>query len=1098
MTTVPPKSEAPKNDAPKTEGKRKAVSVLALKLWEVAEALEERLDDPMNVLELLVSAIAKGEVPIEAWERLHRAAVRHDKVSDVAMAYEQVAIDKRIKLLTGEQQAFIYLRAAEFFHAQLSDLDGAIGYAERAASAVPGHPEAFAMLERLYGIAGKTGRLAELYADASLRAQETDVKLQLLRRAAELLQSSADSDDLAIDVGQRILKLAPGDEPARETVVRRLLARGRHKEVADIFEQALKREPAPRPEEALLLREQLVDLCAAVLKDLPRALGHIEGLLQLEPGHPSALAAAEGLLENRALAPRAAAALSDAYERAGRTDRAIAMLSFELKSVRGPRRVEVQRRLGIMRQDVLSDPAGALELLGPVVAGNPGDDDLRGRFVALSLALSRPEQAARLLSRALTTSKDNAVRARVAADVGLVYLRSGDVKRAKAAFQQVIDLGERGAATLVAARELCELCTESAELKQLIGALTLVVELEQDREPCQAAARRLARLCDGDAKDTERATIAWRALLGSPWTDEALRRLETLYREANDDDGLAEMLFHRSERTKDPDEARVLALSAAELATEKGRNPDNAIELWEKLIERYGASPELYRRLMPLLVQAKRFFEVCELVEQEIAWAAPADRPKLWVDLAELRMTKLGDPEGALNAYREALTLEPSHRAARSAVEKLLSLPDTRELAAEVLEPALRSEEPGPALLRVLEVRAELLPDAAQRLALLREASTLAAGPLRDPERALELSGTGLGISLRERREDLALWLALTLGMADHGSSAHRAAVLNAALGSAVVDSAEVFELAKATGEAFAAAGDLERAVDLLQRALVFDPGSRDLVSRVDHLLAEQGAPEERLELYQSALGQEQDPTRRRELLHALASLQSRELGQPAVAMQTLRQALTEDPRDRTAHEMLIELLAKTGDLDGLAAELARAVEVSEGERKTLALLRLAELAEQRGNAGEALRRYRELCEVSDLADDVLDAIERLARDQEDGAMVRFTLERRLSRPADPAQRAALLERLGDALSRQLADPAGAARAWQEGAELAERIPSEHDRARRLYERVLSVDAGSASAAGRLVELSARAGDWAQVKEAFEIVLPTLEERHLV
>jgi tetratricopeptide (TPR) repeat protein len=1098
MTTVPPKSEAPKTEAPKTEAKRRAVSVLALKLWEVAESLEERLDDPISVLELLVNAIAKGEVPIEAWERLHRAAVRHDKVSDLAMAYEQVAIDKRIKLLTGEQQAFIYLRAAEFFHAQLGDLDGAIGYAERAAAAMPGHPEAFAMLERLYGVAQKTGRLAELYADASSRAQENDVKLQLLRRAAELLQDLSQSDDLAIDVGQRILKLAPGDEAAREAVVRRLLARGRHKEVADVFEQALKREPTPSADEALLLREQLVDLCVGALKDLPRALGHIEEVLQLSPGHPSALAAAESLLENRALAQRAAAALSDAYERAGRTERAIAMLSFELKSVRGPRRVEVQRRLGILRQDVLFDPAGALELLAPVVAGNPGDDELRSRFVTLSLALSQPEQAARLLSRALTTSKDNTVRARVAADVGLVYLRSGDVKRAKGAFQQVIDLGERGAATLTAARELCELCTESAELKQLIGALTLVVELEPEREPRQAAARRLARLCDGEAKDSERAIIAWRALIGSPWTDEALRRLETLYREANDEDGLAEVLFHRAERTKDPDEARALALAAAELATEKGRNLDNAIELWEKLIERFGPSPELYRRLMPLLVQAKRFFEVCELVEQEIGWAEPAARPKLWMDLAELRITKLDDPEGALNAYREALTLEPGHRGARSAVEKLLSLPETRELAAEVLEPALRAEEPSPALLRVLEVRAELLPSPEQRLALLREASELSAGPLRDPERALELAGTGLGIALRERRDQLALWLALTLGLADNGSSAHRAAVLNAALGSAPIDSAELFELAKATGEAFAAAGDLERAVELLRRALAFDPGSRDLVSRVDHLLAEQGAPEERLGLYQSALGQEQDPARRRELLHALASLQSRELNQPSTAVQTLRQALAEDARDRTAHEMLLELLSKGGDLDGVAAELARAVEVADGERKTLTLLRLAELAEQRGNASEALRRYRELCEVSDLADDVLDAVERLARDQNDGELVRFTLERRLSRPVEPALRAALLERLGNALSWQLSDPAGAARAWLEGAELSERIPSEHERARRLYERVLSVDASSATAAGRLVELSARAGEWEQVREAFEIVLPTLEERHLV
>src|SRR3954469_156478 len=192
MTNVPPKSEAPN---PKTEGKRRA-SVLALKLSEVVEALEERLDDPGMVLELLVNALAKGEPSGEGWDRLHRAAVRHDKISDLAMAYEQVATDKRIKLLTGEQQVFIYLHAADFFQAELGDTDGAIAYAERAAAAVPGHAQAFGLLERLYGIANNPARLAELYVDASSRAQEAEIKLQLLRRAAELLHDLPQSDDL--------------------------------------------------------------------------------------------------------------------------------------------------------------------------------------------------------------------------------------------------------------------------------------------------------------------------------------------------------------------------------------------------------------------------------------------------------------------------------------------------------------------------------------------------------------------------------------------------------------------------------------------------------------------------------------------------------------------------------------------------------------------------------------------------------------------------------------------------------------------------------------------------------------------------------------
>jgi golgin subfamily B member 1 len=1094
MTTVPPKSEVL---APKTEAKRRA-SVLAMKLSEVAEGLDERLDDPSAVLELLVSALAKGEAPYEVWEKLHRAAARHEKVADLALAYEQAATDKRIKLLPGEQQVFIYLSAAHFFQGDVGDTDGAIAFAERAAAASPGHAEAFALLEQLYGMANKPARLAELYADASSRAQEPDVKLQLLRRAAELLSDQPQSDDLAIDVAQRTLKLAPGDEGAREGLVRRLLSRGRHKEVADVFEQALRREPPPSPAEQLLLREQLLDLSLGSLKDVTRALGHVEGVLQLAPSHPTALAAAEGLLDNRVHAARVAAALSDAYERSGRTDRAIAMLSFELKTVRGPRRVEVQRRLGILRQDVLSDHTGALELLAPVVAGNPGDDELRQRFVALSLGLNQLEQAARLLSRALLSSKDSSVRARVGADVGVVYLKTGDVKRAKAAFQQVVDGGERGPAALVAARELCELCTESSELKQLLAALTLVVELEPEGDARQAAARRLARLSDGDGKDPERSIVAWRALIGSPWTDEALRRLDVLYREANDEDGLAEVLFHRAERAKDPDEARALGFAAAELATEKGRNREAAIELWEKLMERYGASPELHARLLPLLIEAKRFFEVCELVEQQIQWAEPPAKLTLWMELAELKMARLGDPEGALRAYQEVLALAPDHRGARGSVEKLLTLPDTRELAAEILEPVLRAEPPSEALLRVLEVRAELATTTEQKLGFLREASQLSASALKDPERALELAGAGLGLSLRERRDDLGEWLSLTVGVADQGSAPHRAAVLNAALGDAPVDSAAVFELAKATGEAYAAAGELERAVELLRRALVFDPGSRELMSRVDRLLGEQGAPEDRLTLYVSALTQETDPTRRRELFHALASLQGRELGVPAAAVKTLERALTEDPRDRAAHDALVEWLGRIGDLDALAAELTRAVELESGERKTLTLLRLAELSAQRGNPADALARYRELCQLADLSDDALETVERLARDQRDGATVRLTLERRLSRTADPVARAALLERLGDAFAWQPAEPASAARAWLEGAELSERLPGELDRARRLYERVLGVEPGSARAAGRLVELSAQAGDWARVKEAFEVVLPTLEERHLV
>ena len=322
MSTFPPKAEA----------RRRPVSVLALKLWEMAEALEQSLDDPLEVLEVLVNSAAKGEQATETWDRLHDAAERFDRTSDLALAYEQVTQDRRIKLLPPEQQAFIFMQATGFF-TRLGDNEGAAGYAERAISAVPGHPEAFAQLEALLNASGKLAKLAQLYLDASQREPDASRKLGLIQRAFSIA-AHIDAAELVIEAGQRLLKLTPEDAAVREEVMRRLLAAGRHKEVVELLEQVLAGEPAPPPDEAKLHREQLVDLCFTVLKSPERALTHIEGLLKLDPTHGMAQSAAESLLENKQLMLRAAAALSDAFERSGDIERTVAMLTFELRNAR--------------------------------------------------------------------------------------------------------------------------------------------------------------------------------------------------------------------------------------------------------------------------------------------------------------------------------------------------------------------------------------------------------------------------------------------------------------------------------------------------------------------------------------------------------------------------------------------------------------------------------------------------------------------------------------------------------------------------------------------------------------------------------------------
>jgi tetratricopeptide (TPR) repeat protein len=1085
MTSVAPKSAA-----------RRAVSALALKLWETQEALETKVEQPAEVLDLLLMALGKGEDTGEAWDKLHESVQRNGQVADLALAYEHVASDKRIKLMQPEHQAHLHLRAAWFFAEVLGDAQGAVAAAERAIGAVPAHQEGFALLEELLASPEGAGRLARHYYDASQRSTTPPARLPLLRRAAELLRNDRAAGELAVDVELQLFGLDPADGRVRDDLMQRLIAAGKHQQVVEILEASLKREPPPEPEEAKLLREQAMDICLGVLRDPQRALTHVEGLLVIDPTHAHARRLAEELVEHRQLGLRAAAALSTAYERTHEIERAVAMLGFELKQVRGPRRVEVQRKLGILRQDVLGDAAGALELIGPVVAGDPGDDDLRQRFVTLSLSLEQSAQAARLLSRALQTSRDPAVRARVAADVGDVYLRSGDTHRATAAFQLATEFAADDRATLHAAKRLVELYHESKEPAQLAVALELAIKLEPERDERQAMARRLARLIDQQPSESARAATAWRALIGSPWNAEALERLEVIYRDSGDEEGMADVLGLRAESAKDAIDARELAFRAAEMRSRRPRDRATAIVAWQTLAERYGHSAEIDERLLPLLEAEGRYGDVIALLERRSEEATAAERLPLLVRIGQLRLSHLGDVESALRTFSEVLRADPAEPTARAALERLLAAGETRLVAADVLEPIYRREDASAGIVRVLEARAELGPPETV-LHALREALEIAESKLESVDQALEIAGWGLERAVA-LGGDIATWLGHVERLSSHGNGQWRAIFLADALGPRAVDTPELFELARLAGAALADAGDLPRAIEFYRRALAYAPSSRELILRIDELLAQQGAPEQRLALYESALGEEREPARRRELLHAMAALKSRELGDVPGALALWHRALAEEPRDTIAHDALVGALTEMNDWPSLYAELERALPLAEGDRKNLILLRLGEVAGYRGDNASALAHYRELMQSADLSDEVLEAVEHLARECGDGPTARAALERALSHTAEPVARGALLERLGNVLAWMLEDRVTAARVWLEGARLCEAPGGDPERARQLYERVLDADPSSREAAERLAELLAEAGDWERLEEVFGVLVGLAGERDVI
>jgi tetratricopeptide (TPR) repeat protein len=1059
------------------------------------ELLSHQLDNPAAALDVLVTSLAKGEQHLELWEALHEAAVRDEVTADLALAYDKVTRDKRIKLLAARDRALLLLYAARFFGEILGDADGAVAFARQLLEVVPNDPEGFALLERTLASQRDRVGLARLYAAAAANEAEADRQLEWLGQAAEQVRLVPDADDVAIDIYRRMLQADPGNAQAVDALPARLARAGRHREAARLLEETLRQAAQTETVDLLPIRGRLLELYARELGEPHRAILHVEALLAAQPDHEAAVAVAEGLLEHPAVAARAAAALSDAYQKLGRLANAADMLTLELKIVRGPRRIEVQRRLAILRQDVLGDPAGALELLGPAVAGDPGDDELRRRFVELSVSLDQPREAARMLERALRSARDPAIRARVGVEVGALYRKLGDVKRAEETLQKVISTGSDERATLGAARHLAELYSDAGDLRQLAGALELVVRYEPQAEPRHQAARRLARLCEEGVAEAALAVPAWEALVDSPWADQALGKLEPLYEKAANHTKLADVLARRARRAKDPAQARELAFRAAELQSTHISDRAAALEAWRAVVATYGPSREAHARLLPLLEQERQWEEAASVLSREIELAPAEQRPALLARLAQLRLSRLNDVAGALAAFRDALREDRAERTSRVAVEKLLCSGEARLEAADILEPLYRQEGAAAGLVRVLETRGELSGDAQQRLAALTEAVAIAQTELQDVPLAIRLGGQALAHAVAYQRTELPHWLGRVQELGATGADpTTRGQILAEALGAHEVDSQQMLALACAAGEALVLAGDLDRAIAAYRRALAFVPSSPELLARIDDLLAQQGSPGERLALYQAALGQPCEPARRRELLHAMGALQRTQLGDLQGAIATWQTALREDPGDQTAQQALLDAYAEQQDWQALYGQLEQMLEQHTGGRRTALLRRMAEVKAQQGEPEQALAHYRELLAAGEQPEDVLRGAEALARQLGDAEMVRDVLEQRILSTADPDEQAELLEELGRVQALDLGDADQAARSWRRGARLSESVAANDERALRLYERVLHVSPQDPEAAQRLIELYARAGAWDRIPAAFEVVLSTADD----
>lgn len=1044
-----------------------------------AFTFEAKLQDEEPLLESVLAAMNRGVLPEGVWERLHAAAQRDERMSELAFAFESVSQGKRIKMSTPAAGSEFLFQAARFFSDVFGDDLGAITYLERALALLPAHAAAFARLEQLLTKTGNTRKLSDVFAAAAHHRPRAE-QAPLLKRAAALLADSGGADEKVIELLQQASRLEPGDVEIRARLETLFHKTNRLRDVVRLQEQALAAEPAPDEATRKALLARIVDLYSDKLHEPERAMPHVEQLLALEPTNEEARKVAQKLVVIKGLAGRAAAALSQAYEVSGTPQEIARFLTIELESTRGPKRAALLGRLGNLKAERMGDDKGAFEAYEQALAVDGSDDDVRARYVAVAGKLGKWVDAAKTLGRVVATVKEPATKARASTQLGEVLLRSGDPKRAKAMLAGVLSSPDTPPdATLLAARALREILEGEKDPRALCDVLEKLAVLEPDTEARRKADEKLAALATA-AQDMPRAIAAYERLLSTSARASALAALVPLYESSGDPLKQARLLEEQAKDTADDKVARELMMRAAAVRAKDPKNAADAITSCLAIVDRFGAARDVHALLIPLLEAQHKWTELCTALANEATLVESAEHAAVMSRLGNVRLLRLRDADGAIDAFDEALGFDATDKVARAALEKLTGAGDHRLKAARVLEPLYRREGVTGPLVKVLELRGMLAADVDERLDALREAAELAegGGPV-EAARAVDIVGKALAEAVSGGKP-LDRWLEQLDRLSKPGTDPkRRAAILVKAMGDQAVSSDDLGGLARRVADALAASGDLPGAIAMYRRALAHEPQSTELLSRIDDLLRDQGSPAERIALYRAALDGA-GPGRRRELLHRIGAIERADLSDTAAAIATYRLALDDDLDDAEAHGALAELYAETGRWSQLFALLEARIERVDGDAARATRAMLAELAASHGDEGRARAQCVRLLEDAQLSAENLDAVERAADRLGDADLARASLVRRVEMTQDPREQVTWLDRLGELDEQRRGDLDSAAGAWKRAGAIAQDA-GDDEVARRLFARARRVAPDDRDVTLRLVSLCERAELWREL-----------------
>jgi tetratricopeptide (TPR) repeat protein len=664
-------------------------------LLGLAELQESGRSDPGAAFDVYARALAADPSQTSVMESLERIA----GIENLWSKLNDVLNQQAEKVYDAEIEWALLIRLGGLREARLSDNAGAIEAYRRALDGGSMDKQVLCALDRLYERSSSWTELDEiLEREIEVSESDDDINRFKLRQGAirdrefgdvsgaitafrDVISSSPDSVE-AINALEALMTRDDHVEEIVEILTPVYELRDEKEKISELFEHRLR--VADNDTEKCQLYRDLALHQEGVIGDLSATFDAYTRAFTLDPADVGLL----DDLERLAGELGAWVALVDSVEQI--------TLSDALESSAA---VELGLRVAQWAATNVGDPRKAESLYRSVLDKEPEHQESLKALVDLLRNLGRFEELLPVMHQRAEATYDFEEKKKQLMDLAqIARFELGNAQKAMEAYRAVRELDE---ADIDALDALISLTEETNDFETLVKLLAARADYTPDLVEANKFRHRAATIYVGPLENPELAVDFYTQIFENDQMDtDAAVQLETLYQQLERWDDLKDLKLRQLDSVAGDEERVEILKQLATLSAKRFDDPDDAIGYLSEVLMVSPGEDAVVNQLKDLYTKTERWNDLVELLENQTDLArdsgAADDELRLLVEIGEIWVEHLDDPDQATSIYERVLERDPEHTRALASLAGLYESAQDWDRCAEVLNKAAATGRGGP------------------------------------------------------------------------------------------------------------------------------------------------------------------------------------------------------------------------------------------------------------------------------------------------------------------------------------------------------------------------------------------------------------------